>query len=438
MNNYVTGFAFTLAVLLTPFCASGGDWPQWRGPAFNGSSPEKPLRSNWDKTNGVKWSASLPGYAASTPVVFGKSVFLTSPADDKDLLLLKFNADTGREEWRKTVAASADRDKGRNNMSSPSPVTDGKVVVAMFADGSLASYDFSGKQLWIRNLAQEHGAFSYMWIYGASPLLHAGRLYVPVLQRGPVPADYGHARDGSTERDSFLLCLDPATGTNIWRHLRVTAAQGESMESYTTPIPRQTANGAEILLFGAHHVTAHDPETGVERWRSPDLNPEKFGWWRVVPSPVVVQDLVVVSAPRREPVFAIRPTGAGQLGPESIAWSYKDQPSDCCSPLVYNDQLYVLNGDRQVMTRLDPQSGRAIWQGNLGVRETFRASPLGADGRIYCISEPGTVVVLAAGDEFKVLSTISMGEAPVRSSMIASAGRIYIRTAKHLYCVAEK
>jgi outer membrane protein assembly factor BamB len=105
------------------------------------------------------------------------------------------------------------------------------------------------------------------------------------------------------------------------------------------------------------------------------------------------------------------------------------------TPLVYQHKLFVLDGDRQTMTCLEPQTGTQRWQGNLGVREIFRASPTGADGKVYCLSEDGTVVVLDAGDEFKVLSTIRMGEAPVRSSIAVAHGELFIRTAKNLYCV---
>ena len=95
----------------------------------------------------------------------------------------------------------------------------------------------------------------------------------------------------------------------------------------------------------------------------------------------------------------------------------------------------MLDGDHQMMTCLDPQTGAQHWQGNLGVREIFRASPTGADGKVYCLSERGTVVVLDAGSEFKILSTIRMGEAPARSSIAIAHGSLLIRTASNLFCI---
>ena len=90
------------------------------------------------------------------------------------------------------------------------------------------------------------------------------------------------------------------------------------------------------------------------------------------------------------------------------------------------------------MTCLDPRTGQTQWQGQLGVREVFRSSPSGADGRIYCLSEKGTAVVLAAGDEFKVLSRIPMGEGPANSSIAIAQEHLFIRTAQHLYCIGPK
>jgi outer membrane protein assembly factor BamB len=145
--------------------------------------------------------------------------------------------------------------------------------------------------------------------------------------------------------------------------------------------------------------------------------------------------MIIACGPRRDPVLAIKDGGKGLVTDTQIAWRLKEFPSDCVTPLAYQHKLFVLDGDRQMMTCLEPQTGARKWQGNLGVREIFRASPTGADGKVYCLSEEGTAVVLDAGEEFKVLATIHMGEAPVRSSIAVAHGELFIRTAKNLYCV---
>ena len=358
-----------------------------------------------------------------------------APDEQKNLLLLCLDRKTGQVRWRKVVA-TGDRQMGRNNMASPSPVTDGKRVFSLFATGDLAAFDFSGQELWKRNLAKEYGRFANMWIYGSSPMLYGGKLYVQVLQRNPRPDDYTHASDDQPERESFLLCLDPQTGTNLWRHVRPTDAMSEAQEAYTTPIPYAGKEGAEILVVGGNYVTAHAPDTGAELWRCGGLNVRKEHYWRIVPSRGGGgrDDHRLRAEARSGSGHQGRGQGPGD-GRRISPGSSRSIPSDCVTPLVYQHRLFVLDGDHQVMTCLEPQTGAKKWQGNLGVQEIFRASPTGADGKIYCLSESGTVVVLDAGDEFKILATIRMGEAPVRSSIAVAHGELFIRTAKNLYCV---
>src|SRR6185436_4882901 len=162
------------------------NWPQWRGPFFNGSTTEKNLPDKWSETENVVWKIPLPGQSGATPAVWGDCIFLSSPDAQKNLLLLCIERKDGKVRWQKQVAVG-DRKQGNNNMASPSPVTDGQNVFVLFGTGDLAAFDFSGKELWTRNLAKEYGRFANMWQYGASPLLFKGRLYVQVLQRDPLP-----------------------------------------------------------------------------------------------------------------------------------------------------------------------------------------------------------------------------------------------------------
>ena len=422
--------------LAAPMGLLAENWPQWRGPYFNGSSGETNLPNQWSKTESARWARPLPGYSGATPIIWENSIFVSSPDQDKNLVLLCLDRSNGQVRWERKIAAG-NFEKGRNNSASPSPVTDGKRVFVLFATGDLAAFDFSGAELWHRNLSTEYGRFAIMWIYGSSPMLYQGKLYVQVLQHAKVPPDYSHAQDGRPERDSFLLCLDPATGTNIWRHVRPTDAFSEAQEAYTTPIPCETGQSPEIIVVGGNYVTAHSTTDGSELWRCAGLNMRGEAYWRVVPSAVVADGLVIACGPKRDPVIAIKDSGRGLVTDSHVAWKTTEFTSDCTTPLFYNRRLFVLDGDRQVMTCVEPRTGQKIWQGNLGVREIFRASPTGADGRIYCISEAGTAVVMSAGEAFNILATIPMGESPVRASIVAAQGRLFIRTAKNLYCIGK-
>jgi outer membrane protein assembly factor BamB len=429
-------FSFAVLPLLVSATGRAENWPQWRGPFFNGSTTETNLPLEWSSTENVAWAVPLPGYSGATPVVWEASLFVSTPDEQKNLLLLCLDRKTGQVRWQKVVA-QGNRDVGRNNATSPSPVTDGSHVFILFGTGDLAAYDFAGQELWRRNLAEEYGRFANMFFYGSSPMLYQGKLYVQVIQSNPRPGGYRHAQGDRPERESFLLCLDPRSGTNLWRHVRPTDARGESQEAYTTPMPCPGKEGPEILMVGANYVTAHSTDTGAELWRCAGLNTRGELSWRTVPSAVLAEGLIIVCGPKGDPVVAIRDGGKGLVTATHTAWKLTEHTSDCVTPLFYQQKLFVLDGDHQVMSCLEPQTGAMKWQGNLGVKEIFRASPTGADGKIYCLSESGTVVVLAAGDEFKVLATNRMGEAPVRSSIAAAWGELFIRTAKHLYCIGS-
>jgi len=430
--------ALVLAIAATA-CHSlaAANWPFWRGPNFNGSTTEKNLPSTWSATENVAWKTPLPGPSGSSPVVWDDTVFLSSPDAEKNLNLLCLNRKDGSIRWKKQVGIG-DRNAGpRSNMTSPSPVTDGKRVIAVYGTGDVAAFDFSGQELWKRSLAQEFGKFAIMWLYGSSPLLYEGKLYIQVLQTTPVPEGYTHSQDGNPNRDSFLLCIDPATGKDLWRQLRTSNARMESKESYASPIPFEGPNGKEILILGGDCITGHNAKTGAELWRGGGLNPKNDPYWRIVPSPVALDGIILASAPKRDPIYAFKAGGKGDITESGLAWKFTENPTDWATPLAYKDRFYILDGDRHVLTCLKPKTGEKIWQGKLDVREPIWSSPTGADNKIYLISESGTAFVLDS-EEFKILATIKMEEAPVRSTIVAAQGALYIRTAQNLWCIKAK
>ena len=405
------------------------NWPQWRGPFLNGSTTETNLPDSFSKTENVLWTAALPGPAHATPIIWDDSVFINSPDEDGNLLLLCLDRQTGKVRWQKQVS-TGNRTKGRNNMASPSPVTDGKTVWTLFGTGDLAAFDFSGKELWTRHLTKEYGPFVINWLYGCSPLLYKGRLYVEVLRRGPA--------------ESFILSLDPDTGANIWRHVRPTDAVAESQEAYSTPMPCECGGRTQIVIVGGDYVTGEDAATGEELWRGGGLR--NFGALdnsRLVPTPVVADGLIFVCGAKRNPFLAFHQCGSGDITSTGLAWSTNKFSTDCVTPLFYQDKLLMLDGDRQTMFCIEPSTGEVKWKQPLGIHETFRASPTGADGKIYCFSERATVVVLSSVDG-KVLSTISMNEgdqsdqALTHATIAAAHGCLFIRAPAHLYCIGKK
>ncbi len=414
---------------------AAAEWPQWRGPAFNGSSPETGLPETLDPKANLRWKAALPGPSSSTPIISGDRVYVASLDGQKNLLLLCLNRKDGSTRWSQTIGVGA-ATSGRNNMASPSPVTDGSRVFALYGTGDLAAFDKDGKSLWSRNLGKDYGKFAIMWIYGSSPVLYDGRLYVQVLQRNPRPADYGHALGDAPERESYLLCIDPATGKDLWRQVRQTDSTKESQESYTTPFPHEGKGRRELIVVGGDHVSGHDLKSGREFWRA-RLYSTRDDWYRIVASPVAVGGLIFASGPKGQPMAAFREGGNGTVTESHLAWANREGHTDWSSPLVYRGRLFVVDGAKKTLGCFDPATGQRLWSGSLGVTDNVWSSPTGADGRIYLVSERGSLLVLGAGDEFKILSRTELGEEPIRSSVAVAHGEAFVRSPSALYCFGK-
>lgn len=441
-------FLMTAIVLCTlgANTALASDWANWRGPTYNGSSPETGLPTQFSRTQNVKWTASLPGPSAATPIIQGDSVFVSSTdVKAQTLVALCLDRKTGKVKWRQAVGSgyraggegNAIQLDDRSNYSASSPVTDGKRVIFFFGNGDLAAFTLEGKPLWARNLQKDYGEFCFQWTFSSSPQLYAGRLYMQILQRNQAVGSRG--KSGSK---SFLLALDPTNGKEQWRHVRPSPAQMESLEAYSTPIPIEHNGRKELLIAGGDVVSGHNPATGEELWRWGTWNPgHREPWWRLVPSPVAGDGVVVVCAPKRAPVYAAKLGGSGNLGTSGLVWQSEgrsDVTSDVPTPLFYKGKFIVLSDVKKAISCVEPKTGKVIWSTPLPGNTMYWGSPTGADGKIYVINLRGEVSVVNAADG-KILHTVPMGEenADIRSTIAVAGGNLFIRTDSKLYCIGK-
>lgn len=400
--------------------AAAANWPQWRGPQLNGTSPESGLPVEWGPERNVAWRLALPAWSGSTPIVWGERVFL-NVADGDALELWCVERGKGEPLWKRPLGGGNHKQR-KQNMSSPSPVTDGRSVWVMTGTGILKAFDFSGKELWARDIQKDYGAFGLNWGYASSPLLYDGALYVQVL----------HGM--KTDEPSYVLRLDPATGKTLWRAERPTSAIRESPDSYTTPAAFPGREGWELVVTGGDCVTGHDPATGKELWRANGLNPDNNPAYRIVASPVVVGELVV--APTRvKPLLALRPGGRGDVSESHRVYSF-DRGPDVPTPVSDGRYLYIVT-DNGVVYCLDARTGAEVYGQQRLKPGTYSASPVLADGRIYVTSEDGVTSVFKAGSKFELLAENAMDDYTL-SSIAVSDGQLFLRTAQFLYAIGKR
>jgi outer membrane protein assembly factor BamB len=408
--------------LMAVITVSAENWPQWRGPQLNGVSGEKGLPIKWGPEENLAWKLPLPTRSGATPIIWNTHIFLNVALEPRsgDLELWAVDRTNGQVMWKRPLSGGNNMQR-KQNMSSPSPVTDGATVWVMTGTGFLKAFDFKGKELWARDVQKDYGAFGLNWGYASSPLLHQGALYVQVL----------HGM--KTDDPSYVMKIDGKSGKTLWRVERPTKAIRESPDSYTTPALLQHDGKTEIVITGGDVVTGHDPATGKELWRADGLNPENIPSYRIVASPLIAGGLII--APTRvRPMLAIKPGGSGDITTSHKVWSF-DRGPDVPTPVSDGKLLYVV-GDSGVVHALEVKSGQVVYGPERLKSGTYSASPVLADGRIYVTSEEGVTSVFSAGAKFELLAENAMSEYTL-SSVAVSNGQIFLRTEGHLYAIGK-
>jgi outer membrane protein assembly factor BamB len=421
-------FSATCVLLIAGATLVSANWPNWRGPTLNGVSTETGLPSTWSPTQNVAWKLPLPAYSGSTPVIWGERIFLSvaTASATGDLELWAVDRTGPKVAWKRSIAGGNHIER-KQNMSSPSPVTDGKRVWLLTGVGMLKSFDFAGKELWSRDIQTDYGRFGLNWGYASSPLLHEGALYVQVL----------HGM--KTDDPSYLLKIDASSGKTIWKVERPTIARQESPDSYTTPAVIRSGNRTELIITGGDAVTAHDLATGKEYWRADILNPQNQGNYRIVASPLIVGDLIIAPS-RVNPMVAMRPGGSGDVSGTHVAWTFPRGP-DVPTPVSDGTYLYVI-GDSGVVHALNPKTGEVIYGPERIPSDNYSSSPTLADGKIYITGEKtGVTHVFKTGPKFELLASNSLNDecSPYcLSSVAVSEGQLFIRSSANLWAIGQR
>jgi outer membrane protein assembly factor BamB len=422
MKQFYLAAAFLLCLSVA---APADNWPQWRGPKNDGVSTEKNIPAEWSTSKNVAWKLPLPGRGGSTPCVWGDKVFLTSTIEGSDELVALCVNTAGKELWRKvlgTGTAPTRADEG--DAAGASPSTDGKHVWFFFATGDLACLDLDGNEVWKLNAQKQYGRFRIQFGMHSTPALFGGKLYLQFLHDG----------------GQHVICLDAATGNEVWKVERPSDGRAECLHSYASPFVWTDGKDAYLVTHGNDYAVAHDLNDGKEIWRLGGLNPkDRYNrTLRFVASPVCTPDLIVVPTAKKGVVVAVKPTARGQIadGSEHEQWRLPKGTPDVPCPLVVDGLVYLVDEWGETLTCLDAKTGNVHYAQRFR-KFRHRASPVYADGKVYVTARDGVCNVVKAGPKFELLATNKIEEDQTASPLVAD-GRLYLRGFKHLYAIGTK
>jgi outer membrane protein assembly factor BamB len=435
-----------LAILLCltfawSFAPAEGDWPYWRGPAADGMAVgDAPV--NWSDTQNVRWKTDIPGRGNSSPVVWGDKIFLTTaiktgtanakeeaapaqppapapkmqlttpgPQGEHQFVVLCLDRKSGKILWQQT-ATTATPHEGHHptygSFASNSPVTDGKHVYAFFGSRGMYCYDMKGKLIW----KQDFGVQMRMRMAfgeGQAPVISGERLILVFDHEG----------------DSFMVVLDKNTGKEIWRVKR------DEPTNWAAPLVVEYGGLKQVVISSTRKVRSYALDSGEVIWECAGLGVN------TIPQPVRQDDLVFVMSGYQNPkLMAIRLGRTGDLtGTDAVVWSQIKGNSYTPSPVIHDNKLYVLT-DSGMLSCYNARTGEPFYQQTrLPKTYSFKASPVGANGKLYLASENEDVVVVKMGEKFEVLATNTMTDQMFVATPAIYGGEIFLRGQTRLYCI---
>jgi outer membrane protein assembly factor BamB len=428
-------------VLVLTQSGAAAEWPQWRGPGGQGISEEKNLPTEWTATKNIKWKTPIEGRGHSSPIVWGKKIFLTTAldgavvpgrtpgvthkmSDGSDFVhpdavgadlrhtfkVICIDRESGKILWERVAYEGPVHDSRHKKASfaSSTPATDGKYVFAFFGSEGLYAYDFNGKLMWKQDLGKL-GTASVG--YGVSPILYGNLVIMQCDESG---------------LNSFIAAFDKKTGKEAWRAPRKVDV------TWSTPVLVQAGKRTELVASAAEAIIAYDPMTGKELWRHKGLESN------AVPTPVVSNDLVVLTSGSPNKIaLALRAGGSGDVtGTSQLVWSYNKGTAYVPSPILYGEYLYLMTGNG-TLTCLEAKTGKVIYEGGRVPKSIpFSASPVAYEGKVLITSEEGETYMVKAGPKHEILGTNSVGE-PVFASPAIADGKIFIRGVNNLFAIGN-
>jgi outer membrane protein assembly factor BamB len=427
-----------LALVVTTASAQNGSashWPQWRGPDFNGMArSDAPVK--WSDTENIKWKAAIPGRGFSTPVVWGEKIFVTTAVptgktgaatsearhpnggaganQEHQFVVMCLDKKSGKILWQKVAKTTVPHEgyhRFYGSFASNAPVTDGKHLYVFFGSRGVFCYDLDGKLIWEKDLGvklrmrNEFGE-------GTAVVLHGDTLILNCDQ----------------EADSFIVALDKRDGRQLWRTRR------DEISTWAAPLVVEHAGRQQVVTSGTNKVRSYDLQTGKLLWDCAGLG------LNAIPAPVFHDGIVYAMTGHRDPkLLAIKLGKEGDVtGTDAIVWSETRGLSYTPSPVLHEGKLYALT-DNGMLSCFDAKTGTPFYHRvRLPKPYNFKASPVGANGKLYLASEDGDIIVAKMGEKFEVLATNTLQDQVFIASPVILDNEIFLRGQNTLFCVSGK
>jgi len=431
----ILGAALLFWTLASAIAPEESYWPYWRGPAADGMAEgDAPL--SWSDTQNIRWQTDIPGRGHSSPVVWGDQIYLTTaiptetaaipapssdrrgfgggntgPQPEHQFVIMCLDRKTGSLIWQQAARTAAPHEGYHTtygSFASNSPVTDGKHVYAFFGSRGMYCYDMQGKLIWEKDFGIQM-RMRMAFGEGTAPFLHGDRLILIFDHEG----------------DSFIVALDKTSGKEIWRKRR------DEKSNWSTPLVLEYNGRRQIVVSASKAVRSYDFEIGDLIWECAGLG------MNTIPQPVHQDDLVFVMSGYRNPkLMAIRLGREGDLtNSDAVVWSQTRGNSYTPSPVLHDNKLYVLT-DNGLISCYNARTGEPYYhQVRLPKTYSFKASPVGANGKLYLASENEDVIVLRMGETFEVLATNTMPDQIFIATPAITGGEIFLRSQTRLYCI---
>lgn len=474
-NSPLFSMAILLATLAIPQLApkvQGGTWMEFRGPHRSGHEVGAgSLPSEIGPTKNVLWKQSLPS-GHSSPVLTEDRIFLTAIDDEKRLLTICLDRTNGSKLWeREAPYEKLEKIHRIGSYAQATPATDGELVISFFGSSGLYCHDMDGNLLWNKRM----GPFKNDFGSGSSPIIDGDFVI------------FGQDHD----TDSFLMKLNKKTGEIVWE-----VDRSEFPRNFSTPLVWENNGKKEIVVAATLRIVGYDFETGKENWtvggvariinmspiagddgnlyvacwapggdenariqvsafsefaKESDKNGNNTIEEEEVSDPAIRQRFSQIDRDKsgsitetewegmrrvfdnaRNQIVAIKPGGTGDITKTHVMWSFNRQLPYCPTPLFLDGRIYMVkNGG--IFTALDAGTGNPIKQGRVSGTGDYYASPVYGDGKIFVVSVKGEVSVIKPDEEWTETGEAEFGE-DVYATPALVDGKIYFRTAGHLYC----